>query len=66
MHPVPQLRRQHCIDHAVLFDTRLGTKRICHDLHPEMALAIGPSSGVTGVLVGFVDHFQILGRESIR
>jgi hypothetical protein len=34
-------------------------------MHPEMSLPAGPMPGMPCVLMGFVDHIEAFGRESL-
>lgn len=66
MNALTQFIRQHGIHHPVLLDAGFGPERFRHDLHPEMALAIWPCAGMSRMLMRFIDHLKMQGRESIH
>jgi hypothetical protein len=54
-----------CVDHAVALEPALPAERLRHNIHSEMSLAALAISGMPGVLVGFVDHVEARGSESL-
>ena len=66
MNPFLQQFRQRRIHHPVLLDPRLAAKGFRHDIHPEMAFAIGPRAGMAGMLMRFVDHIERRGAKALR
>ena len=65
VHVPVQLARQRCVDHAVALDPALPPEGLGHNIDPEMRLPARPVSGVTFMLVGFIDDTQARGRESL-
>jgi hypothetical protein len=53
------------IDQAMTIEPALPLEDLRYDIHPEMSLAAFPMAGMSGVLMGFVDHSQTLWRESL-
>jgi hypothetical protein len=53
------------IDHAMTLKPALSLECLRHDINPEMALPACPMSGMTRVLMGFVNNPDALGRESL-
>jgi putative lumazine-binding protein len=64
VHAACEFPGQRRIHHAVPLDAGLARKGIGNDIDPEMGLPARPVTGMAGVLMGFVDHAQALGRES--
>jgi hypothetical protein len=58
MHATLELCRKRFVHHAVALDPALPMEGIRHDIHPEMSLAAFPMTGVSGVLVGLIDHVE--------
>ena len=58
MHTTLELRRQRFVHHAVALDPALPSEGVRHDIHPEMGLAAFAMAGVSGVLVGLIDHIE--------
>ena len=53
-----------CLVHqAVAFEPALSTERFRYNIDPEMGFAARPMSGMSDMLVGFVDYVETLRRE---
>ena len=65
VHAAGEFRRQSRVYHAVPLDPALSPEGLCHNINPVMCFTFGPMAGVAFVLVGFVHHIQIFGRESL-
>ena len=65
VHATGKLRGQSRINHAVAFDPALPPEGFRHDIYSEVSLPAGPVSGMTLMLVGFVNHAQALRRECL-
>ena len=53
------------VDHSVALEPALSAKRFRHNIHPEMSLPALAISGMPDVLLGFVDHVETRGSESL-
>jgi hypothetical protein len=60
-----ELAAKRLVDHAVALEPALPAEHLGHDIDPEMSFSTRPVSGVPDVLVGFVQHPDALGRESL-
>jgi hypothetical protein len=60
-----ELADKRFVDHAVACEPALPAEGLRHDIYPEVSLSARPVSGVPDVVVGFVHHFDALGRESL-
>src|SRR5690242_4770311 len=60
-----KLGRQGLINHAMTFKSALSLKRIRYDINPVVGLSAGPMSGMAFMLMGFVQHPETLGCESL-
>ena len=60
-----QLGRKQLINHAVTFEPGLSLKRFRYDIDAVMGLSAGPMSGMAFMLMGFVQHSEALGCESL-
>jgi hypothetical protein len=65
MHAAGELLHKCGIDHAMAFDTGLSGERIRHDIDPEMRFPARPVAGMAFMAMGFVDHSQTFGGESL-
>jgi hypothetical protein len=59
MHATLELRRERFVHHAVALDPALPSEGFRHNMKPEMALAAFPMTGMSGVLVGLIDHVEL-------
>jgi hypothetical protein len=60
-----EFRREGGIYHAVPVDPALPPEGLSHNINAVMGFPLGPMTGMTLVLVGFVNHIQTFGRESL-
>ena len=60
-----ELAAKRFVDHAVSLEPALPAERLRHDIDSEMSFSARPVSGMPDVAVGFVHHFDALGRESL-
>lgn len=65
MHATGKLGRKRCVNHSVTINPIFPAKRFSHDGDTEMGLASRPMTGMAGMLMGFVDHGEVLWRESL-
>lgn len=65
VHAARKFRGQDRVNHPVTLDTAFFAKSIGHDGDSEMSFAARAMAGVADVLVGFVNHFETLRRESL-
>jgi hypothetical protein len=61
-----ELGRQRFVHHAVALDSALPPEGVRHNINPVVSLAALPMAGVSGVLVGLVDHVEPRRREGAR
>lgn len=66
MHAALELSRKRFVHHAVAFDPALPPEGLRHNINPVVRLAALPMTGVTGVLVGLVDHVEPRRGEGAR
>ena len=66
VHAALELRRERFVHHAVALDSALPSEGVRHNMNPEMSFAAFPMAGVSGVLVGLVDHVEARRREGAR
>ena len=66
MHAAGEFRRQRGIYHAVAVDPALPPEGLRHNINAVMRFTFGPMPGMASVLVGFVNHIQTFGRESLH
>ena len=66
MHAIGKLGRKHSVNHSVTLDPIFSTEGFRHDGDAKMRLAAGARAGMTRMLVRFVNHGEILRRESAR
>ena len=59
MHAALELCRERFVHHAVALEPALPSEGFRHNMKPEMALATFPMAGVSGVMVGLIDHFEL-------
>jgi len=60
-----KLGRKRLINHAMTLDAGLSLERLRHDIHPEVSLPARPVPGMALMLVRFINHFEVLRRESL-
>jgi hypothetical protein len=65
MHPTREFGRERLIDHAMTLETGLPFERSRHNMDSKMRLSARPMAGMASVLVGFVDHTQVVWPESL-
>ena len=65
MHPTREFDRERLVDHTVTLEAGLPFERSRHNMNSKMRLSASPMAGMASMLVGFVDHTQIVGPESL-
>jgi hypothetical protein len=65
MHAAGKFRRQYGIYHPVSIDPALPSKGLGHNINAVMRLSFRPMARMALVLVGFVNHVQTFGGESL-
>ena len=65
MHAAGELGCQRLINHAVTLDEGLSLEGIRHDINPVVSLPARPVPGMALMLVRFINHFEVLRRESL-
>jgi hypothetical protein len=58
MHAPLDFRRERFVHHAVALNPALPLEGLRHNMNPEMAFATFPMAGVSGMMVGLVDHVE--------
>jgi hypothetical protein len=66
MHTAGEFRGQRGIYHPVPVDPALPPEGLRHNINAVMRFTFSPMAGMAPVLIGFVNHIQIFGRESLR
>jgi hypothetical protein len=65
VHAAGKFARKCGVDHAMALDPALSEERIRHDIDPEMRFPARPVAGMAFMAVGFVNHPQAFGGESL-
>jgi hypothetical protein len=60
-----ELGGERLVDHAVASKSALAPECASHDIHPEMRFSSRPMSGVTFMLMGFVQYAQAQRRKRL-
>jgi hypothetical protein len=66
MHTAGEFRGQRGIYHPVPVDPALPPEGLRHNINAVMRFTFSPMAGMAAVLIGFVNHIQTFGRESLR
>jgi hypothetical protein len=65
MHAAREFRCERGIYHAMAIDAALPPEGLSHNIYAVVSFPPGPVAGMAPVLVGFINHVQIFGRESL-
>jgi hypothetical protein len=60
-----KLGRERLINHAMTLDVGLSLEGVRHDIDPVVSLPARPVPGMALMLVRFINHFEVLRRESL-
>lgn len=63
MNALGDFLRQRAIDHPMLLDARFRAEGLGHDSDTKVAFSTGPRSGMAGVMMRLIDHFETGRRE---
>jgi hypothetical protein len=53
------------VNHPLTVDLGLPRENGGDDFHPEMAFPTRPGAGMAGMMVGFINHFQLPRRQCL-
>ena len=65
MNAAREFGRKRLIYHAVTFQPGLSFEDVRHNINAEVSLSARPVPGMALMLVRFINHFEVLRRESL-